>query len=516
MGAAPQVCGLGGAVAVPVLAGGEIAGILAFYLPADGAVPHSDVLAALEQVGLALGRVVERQRTAATLTWRANHDPVTELANRRLLLERISAAQDMAADARGSDSSVMVINLDRFRLVNDSLGYAAGDEVLRAVARRLQHSVREGDLVARLSADEFAVLAHPGADGADEPLVTTAQRLLQAVREPLHVAGHQMRLHAGIGICPIGPSYAARSHNPALVLRDADAALRHGKRRGQDQIHVFDATLAGTTAQRIDDETALAQAIVRDELRVHYQPIIALDTGRVAGAEALVRWQRPGHGMVYPDRFIALAEESGLIVELGRWVLHRACHDAAGWRDTVPAMRDASVSVNVSARQLTHPRFLDDLDTALAGSRLARHRLILEITETALIAEPEAVMDTLHAIRRRGVHLALDDFGTGYSSLSYVQQLPATIVKIDKSFVDPITAPGEGTALSEVVVKLASATGMRTVAEGVETPEQAAALRLLGCERGQGYTWSKPVPLERLRAAVEACSPQLVTDSAAI
>ncbi len=499
LGDAVPGCGIGSAVAVPVLAGGDVAGMLGFYLPATAAAATPELVAALEQIGLTLGRVAERERTAAELSRQANHDPVTDLPNRRLLLDRISTTQQGLAAHPGRRSALLLINLDRFRLINDSLGHAAGDEVLRQVAGRLRRSVADGDLVARLGADEFVVLAH-----RDHPAAFTvlAQRLLQRLHEPITAVGHSIPLRASIGICPITSAYATTGHNPAGVLRDADAALRQAKRRGRDQVQLFDTAMRSRTEERLTDEGDLARAITTDELLLHYQPIIALDTGRPAGAEALVRWSRPGHGLVPPDRFIALAEESGLIVDLGRWVLRRACRDAATWCRTVPAMGEASVSVNVSTRQLIHPRFLHDLDGALNDTGLPPGRLVLEITETAFIEDPQAVMATLHAIRDRGVHLALDDFGTGYSSLSYVQNLPVTILKIDKSFVDPITGPGQGTALSEVVLKLAEATGLHTVAEGVETDAQAAALRELGCHRGQGYAWSRPVAHDRLPAAV--------------
>ncbi len=486
-------------VRVPVLAGGEVASVLSFTLPPAAAAPCPNLMGALEQVGIALGRVVERQRTNEHLAWQAGHDPVTDLPNRRLLLEHIRLTQQ-AAGGPGPRGALLLLNLDRFRLVNDSLGYAVGDQVLRLVGDRLRAAATDTDLVARLSADEFVVLTH-------QPAPAFAEHLLRVLREPLTVAGHQLRLRAGIGIRQLTAEHAATSHYPAGVLRDADAALRQAKLRGAEQVHLFDESLADTVAQRIDDEIALAQAITAGELVLHYQPIIALDDGRPTGAEALVRWPRPGCGLVPPDRFIPLAEDSGLIVDLGRWVLRQACRDAAGWPVTVPTMAGASISVNVSARQLTHPRFVDDLDAALTDSGLQPDRLILEITESALIREPDAVIETLHAIRSRGVQIALDDFGTGYSSLSYVQKLPATILKIDKSFVDPIADPGTGTALSEVVIKLAAAIGLQTVAEGVERPEQAAALRELGCDRGQGYAWSRPVPQDELRAVCEPVVP---------
>ncbi|BEL04132.1 hypothetical protein Q0Z83_023230 [Actinoplanes sichuanensis] len=498
-------CGIGAAVAVPVLTGGEAIGVLSFYLPADIATPDHDLLQALEQIGLALGRVVERQRTNETLAWQATHDPVTDLANRRLLLDHIRDSQQ-ACRSVAAQSALLLINLDRFRLVNDALGYAVGDQVLRLVAERLRLAAGPGNLLARLSADEFVVLTELPTDPGNTVSAGLAHRLLQALGEPLTIGGHELRLRASIGIRPIHAGNLPPGLLPAAVLRDADAALRQAKRRGKDQVVVFDGALAGTAVRRVDDEIALARAITEEQLLVHYQPIIALDTGRPVGAEALVRWNRPGQGRVAPDRFIPLAEDTGLIIDLGRWVLRRACRDAARWTSEAPVMADASVSVNVSPRQLTHPRFIGDLDAALADSGLPARRLTLEITETALISEPEAVMETLHEIRIRGVQLALDDFGTGYSSLSYVQKLPATILKIDKSFVDPITGPGAGTSLSEVVIKLADATGLVTVAEGVENPEQASALRLLGCHRGQGYTWSRPIAQNELSQIAGALS----------
>ncbi|GAA1619154.1 sensor domain-containing protein [Actinoplanes couchii] len=482
--------GAGSAVSVPMLTGGEVAGMLVFRLPAGVPAPDHDVLQALEQIGLALGRVVERQRTSDALAWQATHDPVTDLANRRLLTERIRD---------GRHRALLLINLDRFRIINDALGYALGDQILRLAGERLLSVTGEDDLVARLSADEFVVLAQDQTD--------LAQRLLAVLREPMTIGGHEFRLGASIGIRPL-----TGSHRPAAVLRDADAALRQAKSRGKDQVVVFDDALAGTAEQRFDDELALARAITGDELVLHYQPIIDLQSGQPSGAEALVRWHRPGHGMIAPDRFIPLAEETGLIVDLGRWVLRQACRDAAVWAVEAPALAEASVSVNVSARQLTHPNFIGDLDAALADSTLPAGRLILEVTESALISEPETAMDTLRAVRARGVQVALDDFGTGYSSLSYVQRLPATILKIDKSFVDPITEDAVGTALTEVVVKLAEATGLRTVAEGVENAVQAAALRRLGCHRGQGFVWSRPVPQSDLHHVLTQLSgdPALV------
>jgi diguanylate cyclase (GGDEF)-like protein len=507
LGTALDGCGISTAVAVPVLTGGAAAGMLAFYLPSGSRAPRPDLIAALEQIGVNLGQVIERQRAAAVLFHQATHDVVTGVANRRRLLDEIAAAQvDQAAGRSvGRSSAVLLLDLDRFRQINDSLGYAAGDVVLREAAARLVRAIPDDALGARLGADQFVVLAHhrpsSAADPAAGPFTALAHRILQSLHGSVSVGGHQVPLRASVGICLLDPG---QTESASTVLRDADTALRHAKRRGKEEVQVFDAALRHLAATRILDETALADAVERDELLLHYQPIIDLPTGQPVGTEALVRWQRPGRGMVPPGDFIPLAEDSGLIIDLGRWVLRRACRDAAAWPRTAPRFGEATVSVNVSTRQLTHPRFLADLDGALRDSDLPPRRLIVEITETALIDDHNAVMSTLHAIRARGVELALDDFGTGYSSMSYVQNLPVSILKIDKSFVDPITGPGDGTALSEVVLKLAEAAGLRTVAEGVETAVQADALRRLGCHRGQGYLWSPPVPAERLAGTVLA------------
>jgi len=509
-------CRIASALAVPVLTGGSAVGMLAFYLPEGAQPPDSDLIAALEQIGMLLGRVVERQRASALLRQQADHDPLTDLANRRVLLEAVSSTQAGCEDGTADGTAALVLmDLDRFGRVNSALGYTVGDLLLMEAADRLQAAAAPGDLVARLSADEFVVLvrdlpAAPPAgadDGSDHNGVPMAAahegaRLLAALTGPVEVAGQRLTLSASVGVCPIGPDHAALAHYPAAVLRDADAALRHAKQHGKGRVKVFDAAMRTDVARRLADEADLAAAIATDALVVHYQPIVDLETARPVGAEALVRWPRPGHGLVRPDLFIPLAEASGLIVELGRWVLNQACRDAARWGRSVPALATGSVSVNVSARQLTHPRFVQDVAQALARSGLPASRLVLEITESAVIEDRDAALGVLTSLRERGVRLALDDFGTGYCSLGYVQALPVDIIKIDKSFVDPITGPGHGTALSEVVLKLAAASGLRVIAEGIETSDQADALLQLGCHSGQGYTWSRPLPVDQLHDAL--------------
>ncbi len=509
-------CQVGSALAVPILNGGHGVGMLAFYLPVGAQAPQPELVTTLEQVGALLGQVVERERSAALLQHQADHDLLTDLANRRLLLQQVSAAQVACADGSADGTAALVLlDLDRFGRVNTALGYTAGDLVLQEAADRLRRAARSSDVVARLGADEFVVLARGLAPthGRDRhaTVAEEGRRLLESLTGPVQIAGQVLTMTASVGVCLIGPEHAAVAHYPAAVLRDADAALRYAKRRGKAIVEVFDAALRGDEAQRLTDETDLAAAISAGALSVHYQPVVDLTTGLPHGAEALVRWPRPGHGLVPPDLFIPLAETSGLIIELGRWVLNRACADAALWAEQIPTLSGGTVAVNVSARQLAHPRFINDVDQALAASGLPADRLVLEITESSLIEDRDGVLGVLASLRDRKVQLALDDFGTGYSSLGYIQALPVDIVKIDKSFVDLITGPGTGTALSEVVLKLAEATGLRVVAEGVETPGQAEALRRLGCHYGQGYTWARPLPTDQLRTLLR--TPLAATSS---
>jgi diguanylate cyclase (GGDEF)-like protein len=461
----------------------------------------------LEQVGTLLGRVVERDRSSALLRHQAEHDPLTNLANRRRLLQEITGAQEAASDdARAGCTALLLLDLDRFGVINSSFGHSIGDQILQEAARRIESAAPSGDFVARLGGDEFVVLVRlPGCLPDDqEPPLAAGRRVLAALSGPLQVGGQRLPIAASVGVCVIDAEHAAVAHYPAAVLRDADAALRVAKRAGKGRVAVFDNAMRTDALQRLTDETDLAAAISDGGLELHYQPVVELQTGRPTGAEALVRWRRQGHGLVRPDLFIPLAEECGLIVDLGRWVLRRACFDAQDWATTVPALATGRVSVNVSTRQLVHPHFLADVRAALADSGLPVQRLVLEITESALIEDREHTLGVLAALRGMGLQLALDDFGTGYSSLSWLQDLPADVLKIDKSFIDPVTGPGRGTALAEVVLKLAEVAGLQTVAEGIETAEQAEALRQLGCQFAQGYLWSRPLPLDALSALLGA------------
>jgi diguanylate cyclase (GGDEF)-like protein len=485
--AAAASCGLDSAIAVPVLTGEVATGMVAFYAPAGSVHPLADpgLRADLEQIGTQLGRVAERQQHEQTLADRAARDPLTGLANRSALLDELAGVPAHEA------ASVLFVDLDRFKVVNDSLGHSAGDQLVRAVADRFRGQLRGTDVLARLGGDEFvALLRGADADAAAE----VAQRFLDSLAEPVEVAGNRVFVKASVGVAT-APQPGTGGTTPDL-LRDADAALRRAKQRGKGRVEVFGATLRADTRRRLDDETALHEAIRGERLELYYQPIVDLGTGEVVAAEALSRWNRPGHGQVPPAEFIPVAEDTGLIVPLGAWALRRACTDAQRW-NTRPGC-DRAVSVNVSARQLQHPALAEDVAAALAESGLPPHLLTLEITESVLMEDTRTMLSVLEGLKELGVRLALDDFGTGYSSMSYVQQLPLDTLKIDKSFVDHVEATGRGSVLVEVAVKLAKATRLTTVAEGVESAEQAARLRQLGCDRAQGYHFARPLPLAEL------------------
>ena len=379
--------------------------------------------------------------------------------------------------------------------MNASLGRPGGDEVLRAVGARVAAAAPDAVVVARLSADQFALLVPGVADR--EAAARAGAHLRAAAGGLLRVADRPLDVRLGVGVA-LGPVAEGRS-----LLADADTALRRAKETGEVEVH--DRTVRADAAERLDTAAALHRAVDNEELVLHYQPVVDLTTGATVSTEALVRWRRGGV-LVAPDRFVPLAEETGYVVELGRWALHRACADAAAWRLPGPGAQPG-VAVNVSFRQLRGADFLDHLDAALCTSGLTPDRLTLEVTESVLASDTCAALATLRAVRDRGVGLALDDFGTGYSSLSYVQRLPVQTLKIDKSFVDPLGSEPAGGALVDVAVRLADALGMATVAEGVETERQADALRELGCHRAQGFRYARPAALEDLPAAVRATAP---------
>jgi diguanylate cyclase (GGDEF)-like protein/PAS domain S-box-containing protein len=440
---------------------------------------------------LNLRDVRERKALEDQLRHRAFHDELTGLANRALFEDRLTHALARAR-RHGGRVAVLFFDLDDFKPVNDALGHAAGDTLLREVARRLAECLRASDTGARVGGDEFAVLLEDPTvpDDIDE----VAGRLLESIGRPLVVDERELFPSASIGVAvDDGGTTTAMD-----LLRDADVAMYAAKRSGKGRVSRFEPTMRTVAVDRLHLRADLERAVERGELTLLYQPIVQLDTGAVISVEALARWQHPLRGLLDPDSFIPLAEESGLIVPIGRHLLRRACRDAAGWRDGAGLPSEVSVSVNLSARQLHHPDLVADVRAALADSGLAPARLLLEVTENVLIEDATLAVEQLEELRALGVSIALDDFGTGYSSLSYVRRFPLDELKIDRSFVDRIAQADGDSALVRTIATLAEQLGLRLVAEGIEREEQVAALQMLRCELGQGFLFARPLESEAL------------------
>jgi diguanylate cyclase (GGDEF)-like protein/PAS domain S-box-containing protein len=455
---------------------------------ADGREIEVDVTASRVQYDghdallVAVQDVTERNRLEEQLRYRAFHDSLTELANRSLFHERVAHALVRRGVAPGS-IAVVVLDLDGFKTINDSLGHTAGDQLLMAVAHRLKNRLRPGDTAARLGGDEFAVLFEGITEGE---VVAVTDRIMAAFAESFAVAGQSLRVTPSVGI-----ALNRTGDGPEELLRDADTAMYLAKSHGKACARVFEPSMHDAALTRLELEAELRRAIERDQLVVHYQPTVRLGTGVVHGFEALVRWEHPERGLLLPAEFIPLAEETGLIVDLGRWVLGQACRDARRWQDHAP---DLNISVNLSSRQLHDPRLVDDVAATLVGAGLAASRLTLEITESAVSEDPERVVEVLAALKVLGVQIALDDFGSGYSSLHYLRTLPVDVLKIDKAFVDGVATDAEASGMVDAIVHLATSLMLETVAEGVEDDAQAARLALLGSQMVQGFLFSRPLP----------------------
>jgi diguanylate cyclase (GGDEF)-like protein len=437
--------------------------------------------------------LIERDNLAADLRHQAFHDNLTGLANRALMHDRIEHA--LARSAREYElTALILIDLDGFKNVNDSLGHRAGDSLLITVANRMSTMVRPADTIARLGGDEFAVLLESVGDHTDA--IAVADRLVAALREPCVVDDHSIALSASAGV-----TFGTADKSTEQLLSESDAAMYEAKARGKNRHEVFEPWMRSRVVERLQVTGAFAGAVERNEFYLDYQPIFALDVGRLTGFEALLRWQHPELGLVSPMRFIPLAEETGFIVPLGRWVLNSACRAAMTWPDV--GADAPSISVNVSARQLQDPTFLLDVRDALARSGLPGERLILEITESMLVGDLDVTIGVLDELKEAGISIAIDDFGTGYSSLSHLRKFPFDILKIDKSFIDHLDgAHAQGGAFVEAIIRLARELHVALVAEGIEVRSQQDALTGMGCDSGQGFLLSRP--LNAQRAAVFA------------
>ena len=434
--------------------------------------------------------VTERARLQEQLSHQAFHDELTGLANRSLYRDRLEHA--LAARVRdGRPVAALYLDLDGFKAVNDALGHGAGDAVLREVAARLGAAVRPGDTVARLGGDEFAVLLERVGDAGEAEEV--AARLLACLAPPLVLEGRVVPLRASLGLAVTETG----TETGEELLRDADLAMYRAKVRGTGEVLRYHPSMRDELLARVRTEEGLRRALAEGELRVHYQPTVDLTTGRMTGVEALVRWQLPTGELVPPLEFIPVAEDTGLVVPLGAWVLREACAQGARW--LAGPGEPLSVSVNVSARQLDES-LVGVVDAVLAETGLPARLLVLELTESVLVADDAGTSGVLHALRRLGVRLAIDDFGTGFSALAYLSRLPIDVIKVDRAFVAQLGATEGRADLARTIIEMARALGMSTTAEGIETPEQLAALRALGCDVGQGYLFSRPVPAEEVRA----------------
>jgi diguanylate cyclase (GGDEF)-like protein len=446
-----------------------------------------------DQVSVALSDA----KTLATAQ-HALRDSVTGLPNRVLFLQRLEQA--LVGASAESRTHVLFLDLDRFKLVNDTMGHAVGDELLRQVGRRLREIVRSEDCLARFGGDEYAVLVQ---NAGDEDVRRLGERLLEALQTPYLIGEEEVLVGGSIGIAS-----GYRGCDAGDLLRDADTAMYRAKHAGGDRLVVFETSMHTSLVQRVSLEADLRRALDGDELFVVFQPIVALDTGAVHSAEALVRWQHPTRGVVSPAEFIPLAEETGLILALGRKVLAAACEQAATW-PAAPGRPAPAVSVNLSAVQLRRPELVDEIREVLDATGIAPDRLILEITESTLMSDAASVQERLRQIRDTGVRLAIDDFGTGYSSLSHLRMFPVDILKIDRSFVEGGVAGWQGEAFLRTIVRLTETLSLTAVGEGVETVEQMRTLQELGCALGQGYLFSRPVPAAQFRQ-------QLVADGSSL
>ncbi|GAC1646435.1 MAG: hypothetical protein NVS4B8_18620 [Herpetosiphon sp.] len=422
-----------------------------------------------------------------SLAHRAFHDELTGLPNRALFVDLLHRSMSRS-QRRHEWITMLFLDLDNFKVVNDSLGHAVGDHVLRAVANRIAASVRPGDTVARLGGDEFTILL----DGATHIDIAKqiAERILSELQRPLLVEGHEVVLTASIGIA----LDSANDTEPNTLMRNADVAMYRAKGEGKAHYAVFDESMSTSAHERFQLEADIRRAIHQAEFEVYYQPIVDLGSGRITALEALVRWKHPERGLIAPAAFIPLAEETGLIVPLGRWVLETACRQLQLWDRSMPEGAALHISVNLSAKQLQDPRLVADVETILQATGLEPTRLELEITESVLMAQAGGPLAILDALKRLGVRLAIDDFGTGYSSLAYLKRLPIDTLKIDRTFVDGLGTDQVDMAIINAIAVLAHSRGLQCVAEGIESSLQWQHVHLLGCDSGQGYYFARPMP----------------------
>ena len=442
--------------------------------------------------------VSDRKRMETELERLALYDPLTGLANRALFADRLR--QVLARRDRQTATAVYFLDLDRFKRINDSLGHGAGDEVLREVAERLRGVVRPEDTVARFGGDEFTILCETV--GGVLEAVSIADRLQRPLRSPLRAGGAELRLSASIGVALVEASDEGDGEH---LIGDADAAMYRAKERGGARTELFDSAMRENAVRAMRIEQELQRALEQGELRLHYQAGVDLRTGQLTGAEALIRWQHPKRGLIVPERFLAVAEETGLIIPLGAWVIGETCRQLAEWQAR-PETAHLHLSLNLSARELAHPDVVSTVLGCVRESSIDPRSLTIEVTESTAMADGDTGFRALRDLSSEGIQVAIDDFGTGYSSLEQLRRMPVDIVKVDRSFVSGMVANSTDRELVAAVVGMGRALKLCVVAEGIETPEQADALRDLGCDIGQGFLFSRPVPADQLDGVLQATS----------
>jgi diguanylate cyclase (GGDEF)-like protein len=429
--------------------------------------------------------VTDRRQLQDRLTHQAFHDALTGLPNRVLLVDHVAHALERSKRS-GADVTLLFLDLDDFKTINDSLGHSAGDELLVEIGERLRHGLRSADTPSRLGGDEFALLLEDaqGIEGAGR----AAERLLEHLARPITLGETDVQIRASIGIAVAQPG-----QTPDELLRNADVAMYWAKRRGGHGYQLFEPQMHEAAITRLELKSDLARAFAADELTLVYQPIVDLQDDETVALEALLRWTHPARGPISPAEFVPLAEETGLINDIGRWVIRQACRDLRHWQVSIPGRARLSANVNLSARQVLQPSFREDVLQILVDTGVEPTDLVLEITESTLLEDVEGVSARLAELREIGIRIAIDDFGTGFSSLGYLQRFPVDELKIAKEFVDEVVDPRRA-RLVEAIVTLARSLDLRTVAEGIEHEQQGERLRQLGCELGQGYLFSRPVP----------------------
>lgn len=454
-------------------------------------------------------RTAELEASAKLIQYNALHDPLTDLANRSLLLQRIEQAILQAQQSDAYRYCILFLDLDRFKVINDSLGHIFGDQLLKIIAQKLKKFVKVSDLVARFGGDEFVILLENVKDA--EEVIQLTETILEDFQNPLSLNGYQLFIGMSVGVVIGTQEYS----DPSDLIRDADTAMYQAKAKEINSYQVFDAKMHAQALNRLTLESDLRQALEREEFIVYYQPIVDIEADRLVGFEALVRWQHPSRGFISPGDFIPIAEETGLIVPLGNWILNAACQQLANWQAMFPDDCPLKISINLSAQDLRKSSLIADIDSVLAKTGLPGHALTLEITESMLVEDINKTICILTELRSRHIQISIDDFGTGYSSLNYLHRLPADFLKIDRSFVSQMQPENRNYQVVKTIISLSNQLGLAVVAEGIESAQQLQWLQKLGCEFGQGYLFSKPLPSDGIEAhflngqCIQPCAQKL-------